>query len=343
MRLGASLPVFWANSPLPWSLDLRYIRGMAQDPVLTFTKQGIYCPDGDFYIDPTRGVGRALVTHGHSDHARRGSDSYLCTDQALPVIRHRLGRITAEGVAYGERRQIGGVSVSFHPAGHVPGSAQIRVERAGEVWVVSGDYKVVGDGFCEAFAPVPCHTFITECTFGLPIFQWQPDAQILGDIAAWWRGNAAEGRVSVLAAYSFGKAQRLMAGIPPQGPIYAHSAVQAVTDVLREQGYPLPPTTRVAGAVPRDALIIAPPNVLNSDWAAGLGPVSVGFASGWMALAARRRGVAAAFTLSDHADWPGLVQAVRATGASRVFATHGYVEPFRRWLAEAGYDAGIVR
>ena len=315
---------------------------MAHDPVLTFTKRGIYCPDGDFYIDPTHAVERALVTHGHSDHAYRGHQNYLCTHAALPVIRHRLGRITAEGVAYGEVRRIGGVTVSFHPAGHVPGSAQIRVERGGEVWVVSGDYKVEDDGLCEAFAPVACHTFITECTFGLPIFQWRPEAEVLADIAAWWQRNAAAGRVSVLAAYSFGKAQRLMAGIPAQGPIYTHDTVDAVTEVLRTQGYPLPQTTRVAGPVPRDALVIAPPNVLNSDWAAELGPASVGFASGWMQLAARRKGLGAAFTLSDHADWPGLIQAVRDTGAARVFVTHGYVEPFRRWLAEAGYDAGIV-
>lgn len=313
-----------------------------REPVLTFTRKGIYCPAGEFYIDPAGAVERALVTHGHSDHASRGHGSYLCTDAALPVIRHRLGRINAEGIGYGEVRRIGGVTVSFHAAGHVPGSAQIRVERAGEVWVVSGDYKVEADGFCEAFEPVACHSFITECTFGLPIFRWRPAAEVLGDIAAWWGRNAAEGLVSVLAAYSFGKAQRLMAGVPAQGPIFTHGAVEDVTAVLRAQGYPLPATTRVGGTVPPGALVIGPPNVLNSDWAAGLGPVSVGFASGWMQLAARRRGVEAAFILSDHADWPGLNAAVRATGAERVFATHGYVEPFRRWLAEQGYEAGIV-
>ena len=314
-----------------------------RQPVLTFAKKGIYCPDGDFFIDPSGAVERALVTHGHSDHATRGAKSYLCTERALPVIRHRLGRIVAEGIGFGERRRVGGVTVSFHPAGHVPGSAQIRVERAGEVWVVSGDYKVEADGFCEAFEPVACHTFISECTFGLPIFRWRPEAEVLGDIAAWWGRNAAEGRVSVLAAYSFGKAQRLMAGVPPQGPIYTHGSVEDVTAVLRAQGYPLPVTTRVEGEVPPGALVIAPPNVLNSDWAAGLGPVSVGFASGWMQLAARRKGVEAGFTLSDHADWPGLNAAVRATGAERVYATHGYVEPFRRWLETQGFEAGIVR
>ena len=316
---------------------------MTSDPVLTFTKKGVFCPDGNFYIDPTHRVERALVTHGHSDHAYRGHGSYLCSHQALPVIRHRLGRISAEGVGYGEVRRIGGVSVSFHPAGHVPGSAQIRVERAGEVWVVSGDYKVAADGLCEPFQPVACHTFITECTFGLPIFQWRPEAEVLGDIAGWWAGNASAGRVSVLAAYSFGKAQRLMAGIAPQGPIFTHGAVEDVTEILRGQGYGLPVTHRVGlSPVPRDALIIAPPNVLSGDWISTLGPMAVGFASGWMALAARRRGLGAAFTLSDHADWPGLNAAIRATGAERVYATHGYTAPFRDWLATQGYDAGVV-
>ena len=316
---------------------------MVQVPVLTFTPKGIYCPDGDFFIDPSRAVDRALVTHGHSDHAYRGHKSYLCTHQALPVIRHRLGRITAEGIAYGEPRRVGNVTVSFHPAGHVPGSAQIRVERAGEVWVVSGDYKVTPDGLCEPFTPVRCHSFITECTFGLPIFRWQPDGAILHDIAQWWATNAAEGRTSVLAAYSFGKAQRLMSGIPPQGPIFTHDAVGQITEILRDQGYALPQTYPLGlSPLPRDALIIAPPNVLNSDLLGTIGPVSVGFASGWMTLAARRRGLDAAFTLSDHADWPGLNAAIKATGATRILATHGYTKPFRQWLESQGYQAGIV-
>jgi putative mRNA 3-end processing factor len=246
-------------------------------------------------------------------------------------------------VAYGAPRRIGGVTVSFHPAGHVPGSAQIRVERAGEVWVVSGDYKTEPDTLCEPFAPVRCHTFITECTFGLPIFRWRPEAEILQQISEWWAANAARGRISILAAYSFGKAQRLMSGIPPQGPIHTHPVVEDVTEILRQQGYNLPPTHRIAGAsVPRHALVIAPPNVLSNDWAHPLAPHATAFASGWMALAARRKGIDAAFTLSDHADWPGLNTAIRETGATRIFATHGYTQPFRRWLESLGYDAGIV-
>jgi putative mRNA 3-end processing factor len=218
-------------------------------PVLTFTAEGIYCPAGDFHIDPWRPVPRALITHGHSDHARWGMRSYLATDQALPVIRRRLGDITAEGIAFGEPRRIGGATVSFHPAGHVPGSAQIRVEVGGEVWVVSGDYKTEPDGLAEPFEPVPCHAFISECTFGLPIFRWEPQPQVMARIRDWWAANAAQGKTSILGAYSFGKAQRLLAGLAGQGPILTHGAVEEMTQVLRSQGYALPETIRVTPEV----------------------------------------------------------------------------------------------
>ena len=317
-------------------------------PILTFTDCGIYCPAGDFHIDPWRPVPRALVTHGHSDHARPGMVAYLATHQALPVIRRRLGPITAEGIAYGEARRIGSASVSFHPAGHVPGSAQIRVEVGGEVWTVSGDYKTEADGLAEPFEPVPCHAFITECTFGLPIFRWEPQRSVMDRIAAWWAANAAAGKTSILGAYSFGKAQRLLAGLGGRGPILAHGAVEEMTRILRDQGYPLPPTIRVTpevtGRTHPGALAIAPPSALGSAWSARLGPVEEAFVSGWMAVRGirRRRGLGTGFVLSDHADWPGLNAAVRATGAGRVFVTHGYTAPFRRWLETQGLDAGIV-
>ena len=316
---------------------------MTRDPILVATKQGLYCPEGDFHIDPMGRVPRALVTHGHSDHAARGMGAYLTTHQALPVIRHRLGKITAEGIAYGEARQIGGVTVSFHPAGHVPGSAQIRIERGGEVWVASGDYKTAADGLCEAFEPVPCHTFLSECTFGLPIFRWQPEAKVLADIARWWQANASEGRASVILAYSFGKAQRLMAGLQGYGPICTHSVVEAITSILRAQGYGLPPTVPLTGGPPpKGALVIASPNAMASEWALGLGPHDTAAASGWMTLAARRKGIAAAFTLSDHADWPGLNAAVAATGAAQVLTMHGYTGPFSQWLATRGLQSGVI-
>ncbi len=317
-------------------------------PVLSFTDQGIYCPAGDFHIDPWRPVPRALITHGHSDHARSGHGAYLATQLALPVIRHRLGKITAEGIAYDSPRRIGGAVVSFHPAGHVPGSAQIRVEVAGEVWVVSGDYKTEADGLAEAFQPVRCHAFISECTFGLPVFRWEPQPLVMDRIARWWAATAAQGKTAILGAYSFGKAQRLLAGLPPIGPILTHGAVEEVTAILRQQGYALPPTIRVTPDVtakaPPGALVIAPPSALGSAWANRLGPADEAFVSGWMAVRGirRRRALGTGFVLSDHADWPGLNDAIRATGAERVFVTHGYTAPFRHWLETRGYDAGIV-
>lgn len=317
-------------------------------PVLTFTDRGIYCPAGDFHIDPWRAVDRALITHGHADHARPGHAAYLATTGALPVIRHRLGEISAEGVAYGETRQIGSARVSFHPAGHLPGSAQIRVEVEGEVWVVSGDYKVVKDGLSEPFEPVRCHAFISECTFGLPVFTWPGQAEVAAEINAWWAANAAAGRTSMLGAYSLGKAQRLMSMLEPQGPILTHGAVEATNAVLRAQGYPLPETLQVTPDTDvkalKGALVIAPPSALGSTWARRFGPASTGFASGWMRLRGirRRRGMDRGFVISDHADWPGLQEAIKSSGAEKIYVTHGYTEIFSRWLNDQGYDAAIV-
>ena len=325
------------NPPPP----LRYPAPMTRAPLVIQTPQGLYCPEGDFHIDPMGRVPRALITHGHSDHAARGMGAYLCTHQALPVIRHRLGKITAEGIAYGAARQIGGVTVSFHPAGHVPGSAQIRIEQGGEVWVASGDYKAAPDALCEPFEAVRCHTFLTETTFGLPIFHWQSEAVVMGQIAQWWASNAARGVASVLLAYSFGKAQRLMAGLAGLGPICTHPVVEAVTNILRQQGYPLPPTLALTNAAPppSGALVIATPNAMASEWALGIGPHTVAAASGWMALAARRKGASAAFVLSDHADWAGLNAAVAATGAEQVFTLHGSTGPYAAWLRSKGLSA----
>ncbi|MBP1804635.1 ligase-associated DNA damage response exonuclease [Rubellimicrobium aerolatum] len=317
--------------------------------VLTFTDRGIFCPAGDFHIDPWRPVPRALLTHGHSDHARPGMGAYLATDLAAPVIRHRLGDIRLDTIRYGEPRAIGGATVSFHPAGHVPGSAQIRVEVAGETWVVSGDYKVVDDGLSTPWEPVPCHAFISECTFGLPVFRWTPQEELRTQINDWWAANAAQGRVSLLGAYSLGKAQRVLHLLDPSiAPILTHGAVESVTQVLRDQGLPLPATTRVTPALDLKAhpgaMVIATPSALHSTWARRFGDASTAVASGWMALRGirRRRGTDRGFVMSDHADWPGLNEAIRATGAPKVFVTHGYTAAFRRWLESQGYDAGIV-
>jgi putative mRNA 3-end processing factor len=323
---------------------------MAMSAVLTFTPEGIYCPAGDFHIDPWRSVPRALITHGHSDHARWGMGRYLCTDIAAPVIRHRLGAVAVDTIRYGESRVIGGATVSFHPAGHVPGSAQIRVEVGGEVWVVSGDYKTVADGLSTPFEPVRCHAFITECTFGLPVFNWTPQAALAAQINGWWAENADAGRVSMLGAYSLGKAQRLMHLLDPSvGPILTHGAVEGTNAVLRGQGIALPDTTQVTGTLDKSAqkraLVIAPPSALSGTWAQKFGASrSSAYASGWMALRGvrRRRAADRGFIVSDHADWAGLNEAIKATGAERVFVTHGYTSVFQRWLAEQGYDAQIV-
>ncbi len=319
------------------------------DPVLSFTDRGIYCPAGDFYIDPWRPVDRALITHGHADHARPGHGKYLATEQAAPVIRHRLGEITLETIRYAEVRRIGDAEVSLHPAGHIPGSAQIRICVGGEVWVVSGDYKITPDGLSEPFEPVPCHSFISECTFGLPVFKWADQAEVARDLNAWWAGNAARGITTILGAYSLGKAQRLMSILDTQtGPILTHGAVEATNAVLRAQGYDLPETLQVTPETRiKDhpgALVLAPPAALGTPWARRFGPSSTGFASGWMRLRGvrRRRAADRGFVVSDHADWDGLLTAIRATGAENIYVTHGYTEIFARALTEMGWRAQVV-
>ena len=317
--------------------------------VLEFKPQGIYCPAGDFFIDPWSPVDRALITHGHADHARPGHARYLATQSAAPVMRHRLGDIRLDTLRYGETRRIGGASVSFHPAGHVPGSAQIRVEVAGEVWVVSGDYKTTPDRLCEPFEPVRCHGFVTECTFGLPVFDWAPEAQVAADLNHWWAGNAAEGRLSLLGAYALGKAQRVLSLLDPSiGPILTHGAVENTNAILRAQGFALPATIPVTpDTAPRaypGALVLAPPGALGSTWARRFGPASTGFASGWMRLRGvrRRRAADRGFVISDHADWAGLNSAIAETGAENIYVTHGYTDIFARWLNDQGYRAQIV-
>jgi len=318
--------------------------------VLTFTKRGIYCAAGDFYIDPSHRVDRALVTHGHADHARPGMGAYLATASATPVLQHRLGtKATIDPIPYGESRQIGGARVSFHPAGHVPGSAQIRVDVAGEVWVASGDYKTEDDGLSEPFAPIPCHSFITECTFGLPIYAWPSQSDLVTQINDWWANNRANGRASFLGAYSLGKAQRLLATIDTGiGPVLTHHTITATNAVLRAQGFALPqtvpltPDTRAADHP--GALILAPQSSFAQPWAKAFHPAATAFASGWMAVrkTRRSRSMDRGFVVSDHADWDGLNTAIRATGAEKIFVMHGFTAPFQRWLASQGYDARIV-
>jgi putative mRNA 3-end processing factor len=317
--------------------------------VLTFTEAGIYCPAADAHIDPWRPVDRALITHGHSDHARWGHKRYLATEAAAPVIRHRLGDITLQTIRYGESLRMGDATISYHPAGHVPGSAQIRVEVGGEVWVVSGDYKTTPDGLSEPFEPQRCHAFISECTFGLPIFRWPDEATLAREINGWWLEARAKGQSAILGVYALGKAQRVLRLLDPAiGPILTHGAVEATTEVLRAQGIALPPTIPVTQSLDlkahRGAMVLAPPAALGSSWMRKFGPVSTGFASGWMQLRGvrRRRAADRGFVVSDHADWAGLNAAIAETGAEKIFVTHGYTAQFAQWLRAQGHDAGIV-
>ena len=311
------------------------------------TARGLYCAAGNFHIDPWEPVERAVITHGHSDHARPGSAHYLCAAPGAPVLRARLGPEAAiETLGYGESVAIDGVQVSLHPAGHVLGSAQVRVEAGGEVWVVSGDYKLEPDPTCAPFEPVRCHAFVTESTFGLPIYRWSEPARVFDAIDAWWRGNAAAGRASVLFAYAFGKAQRILASIDTSiGPILVHGAVDTLDRAYAQAGVALP-AAKVAIELERGydvagALVLAPPSAQSSPWLKRFGDYSDAFASGWMAIrgARRRMAVDQGFVLSDHADWPGLNRAIDATGAERVFVTHGHSQPLVQWLAERGLDA----
>ena len=320
--------------------------------LIVLRPEGLYCPAGGFFIDPWRPVERAVITHAHADHARRGHGAYLATAASEGVLRARLGAITLQGLRYGEVVDLAGVRVSLHPAGHVLGSAQVRVEHGGRVWVASGDYFTSGhaddvNSTCTPFEPVRCDCFITESTFGLPIYRWRPQAEVMAQINAWWQANADTGRASLLLGYSLGKAQRLLAGVDASiGPIVTHSAVEPLNEAYRAAGVALPATRRLQDlddrAVLRRALVIAPPAVLGSAWAHQLGECSDAFASGWMQLrgARRRQGLDRGFVLSDHADWPGLQRAIVATSASRVIVTHGYEAVMVRWLQQQGLQAG---
>jgi len=314
--------------------------------VIVARPEGLYCPAGAFYIDPWRAVDRAVITHAHADHARAGHRHYLAAADSGHVLRARLGDIALQTLPYGERIAINGVTVSLHPAGHVLGSAQVRIEHGGCVWVVSGDYKLGADATCAPFEAVRCDVFITESTFGLPVYRWAPQDAVFAQVDAWWAANAAAGRASVLFCYAFGKAQRILAGVNASiGPIVVHGAVEPLNAAYRASGVALPPTLRVSDVTDKAllgrALVLAPPSAAGSPWMKRFGDYSDAFASGWMQLrgARRRRALDRGFVLSDHADWPGLQQAIAASGAQRVIVTHGQVPVMVRWLREQGLQA----
>jgi len=317
--------------------------------LITVTDSGLYCEAGDFYIDPWRSVGRAVITHAHSDHARAGMGSYLTVSQGAQLLRARLGADSPiSAVNYGEPLRLGEASISFHPAGHILGSAQVRIESNGLVWVVSGDYKVAADTTCPQFEPIRCHGFVTESTFALPIYRWKPPEDILADIKDWWQANRAEGKVSILYCYALGKAQRILSGIDAGvGPIYTHGAVERVTQIYRDTGVALPPTRSALGASKKDlagSLVLATPSAQGTAWTRRFGDFSAALASGWMQIrgARRRRAIDRGFVLSDHADWPGLLSVIAATQAETIWATHGQSQPLVRTLIEQGLNARAI-
>lgn len=309
--------------------------------VITVRPEGLYCEAGGFYIDPWRPVETALITHAHADHARSGSQHYIATAQSEGILRKRLGQqIALQGVDYGERLKLGNTWVSLHSAGHVMGSAQIRVEHQDTVWVVSGDYKRCTDPTCEPFEVVPCDVFITEATFGLPIYKWHSGAETSRRIYEWWQQD--RDRPSILFCYAFGKAQRILSELRryTDATVYVHGAIAALNDIYRTQAIPLLPTITTS-EMPRDYtyagdLILAPPSGHRSSWMKRFKAPQTAFASGWMAVrgARRRRGYERGFVLSDHADWSGLVQTIQETGARQVYVTHGQSDVLARYMHE---------
>ena len=314
-------------------------------PLLVFNQKGIYCEAADVYLDPWKPVKKAIISHGHADHSRWGHQQYITHHTNVPIIKHRLGDISVTGKAWNETFTINGVKFSLHPAGHIVGSSQIRVEHKGEVWVFTGDYKTEDDGLAVPYEVVKCHTFITECTFGLPAFKWLPQQQVFNDINNWWQQNQDDGRTSILFGYSLGKAQRLLRHLDTSiGKIYTHGAVENMTEVVREIA-DLPPTEKITRDTKKEDIkgniVIAPPSTHGSPWIKKMVPYVTASASGWMTFrgARRRRAIDKGFVLSDHCDWQGLLTSIKATGAEKVICTHGYTDIFSRFLAEQGYDA----
>ncbi len=314
-------------------------------PLLEFTDKGIYCSEADVYLDPWKPVDKAVISHGHADHSRWGHKQYITHHNNVPIISHRLGEINVLGREWGETFTINNVKFSLHPAGHIIGSSQIRVEHKDEIWVFTGDYKDENDGISTPYEPIKCHTFITECTFGLPAFKWTPQNEVFENINQWWAENKADGKTSILFGYSLGKAQRLLKYLNTDiGKIYTHGAIENMTKVLRPL-IDFPETNLITTETKKEELlgniVLAPPSAHGSTWIRKMVPYVTASASGWMAFrgARRRRAIDKGFVLSDHCDWQGLLKSIKATGAEKVICTHGYTEIFSRYLREQGYDA----
>lgn len=315
--------------------------------LLRMTTAGLYCEAGGFHIDPTSPVAQAVITHGHADHLTRGCRRYLTAEDGREIVANRLPpHAVITTVRYGETVTLNGVRVSLHPAGHVLGSAQVRVEHQGEVWVVTGDYRVTADPTCAAFEPVRCQTLVTESTFAHPYFQWPAVERVMSEIHDWWRQNQAAGKASFLYAYAFGKAQRVLAGLNADaGMIAVHPQVRDINRCYQNTGVQFPPHQEFDRANLEQnwsrTLLLMPPAARWQQPCPFHGHYATAFVSGWMLLAdgPRQRHVSTGFALSDHADHAEIWSTIRATGAERVGVMHGYIDLLVAELQEQGYDA----
>lgn len=310
----------------------------------------MYCVPGKFYLDPWGKVDYAVISHAHTDHARWGMKHYLCVDDSKAILKHRIGQdISIESLPFGVQKTINGVKLSFHPAGHIIGSAQIRLEYKGHVTVFTGDYKTNADNLTVPFEPIKCHTFITESTFGLPVYHWQDDAVIQQQMQDWVLSNQKNNKTSVFVGYSLGKSQRIMALLDGCAPMFAHNAIYQLNEVIRGSGIKLPPAdlwqATTDKSVLQNNIVIVPPALIGSNMIKRIPNAAIALCSGWMQVRGHRRwqAVDAGFVVSDHADWNGLISAVKATEAEQVYVTHGYQATFARYLNDIGIPAAEVK
>ncbi|WP_273455201.1 ligase-associated DNA damage response exonuclease [Nevskia ramosa] len=325
---------------------------MKEEDLVIVRPEGLYCPQGDFHIDPWRGVPRAVITHAHGDHARTGSQHYWGATRGLGLMRERLGKQSPiTPLDYGQKLRFNEVTISLHSAGHVLGSAQVRIEHDdGRVWGVSGDFKRDADLSCDPFEPFRCDTWITEATFALPIYRWTDTAEVAAEIFAWWQACKQDGQAAVLFCYSLGKAQRVLAELTrfTDETVYVHGAMPGLIKAYRQAGIHMLPTDAV-GNQPKGTsfvgkLVLAPPGASGTPWMKRLHPSSTGFASGWMRVRGGKRRLAydRGFVMSDHADWDSLLRTIDDTGAKRVLVTHGHGDALIAHLRERGIEASML-
>lgn len=316
--------------------------------LIEFTNKGIYCPHGNFYIDPWFPVDFAVITHAHADHARWGMKKYLCHHDTKPILKLRIAEdISVQSVGYGETINKNNVKITFFPAGHVIGSAQIKLEYKGFVAVVSGDYKLQDDGLSVPFHPVKCHEFVTESTFGLPIYHWDEVPVMNRKLQDWVSQNRENGKTSVLVGYSLGKAQRILKALESNGNILVHNSIARLNSAFEESGIELPSYSVIDfthKSEMQGATVIVPPALLDSNVIKKIPNAALAICSGWMQVRGSRRwrSADAGFAISDHADWDGLLQAVKETEAEKVYVTHGFTDVFSKYLNEIGIEAEAI-